>query len=225
MGLWSSGSAMGPTIIAGVLPVRSSDLPPLRLAPGVRLDRLPELDEVAPMDAAERFRDLPGLAVLESARPGRNARWSYVTADPVTVLEAPADGPDPFATARRVLARLAVDPIEIPGAPPFDGGLVGYLGYDLGRRLERLPSIALAAQELPLLRLALHDWVLALDRRDGSAWLAGRALGGRIDRPGPRLADVRRRRGPQTGSDRGRGRSSGPAGASQGSRQRRRPRS
>ena len=56
------------------------------------------------MDAAERLRGLAGLVVLESARPGRNARWSYVTADPITVLEAPADGPDVFATARRVLA-------------------------------------------------------------------------------------------------------------------------
>ena len=54
--------------------------------------RLPELDALAPMDAAERLRGLAGLAVLESARPGRNARWTYVTADPVAVLEAPADG-------------------------------------------------------------------------------------------------------------------------------------
>ncbi|TAL08446.1 MAG: hypothetical protein EPO00_07255, partial [Chloroflexota bacterium] len=38
------------------------------------------------MDAAERLRDLPGLALLESARPGRNARWSYLAADPVAVL-------------------------------------------------------------------------------------------------------------------------------------------
>ena len=50
---------------------------------------LPELAELAPMDVAERFRDLSGLVLLESARPGRNARWTYLTADPVAILEAP----------------------------------------------------------------------------------------------------------------------------------------
>lgn len=152
---------------------------------------MPELDDIAPMDAAERLRDLPGLALLESARPGRNARWSYLTADPVAVLEAPADGADPFATARRVLGRLAADPVTDPDAPRFLGGLVGYLGYDLGRRLETLPALALADQELPVLRLALHDWVLAWDRRTGHAWLAGRALDEQIARLDRRLAQVR----------------------------------
>ncbi len=155
------------------------------------------------MDAAERLRDLPGLALLESARPGRNARWSYLTADPVAVLEAPADGADPFATARRVLARLASDPVTGIDRPRFMGGLVGYLGYDLGRRLETLPSIAKADQELPILRLALHDWTVAWDRRTGHAWLAGRALDERIGRLDRRLAEIRERLLTQT-PDRGR---------------------
>jgi para-aminobenzoate synthetase component 1 len=145
------------------------------------------------MDVAERFRDLPGLVLLESARPGRNARWTYLTADPVGVIEAPSEGPDPFANARRLLARLATDAATIPEAPPFLGGLAGFLGYDLGRRFERLPSLAAADQELPVLRLALHDWVIAWDRRDGRAWLGGRAVDERIDRLDDRLSEVRDR--------------------------------
>lgn len=172
------------------------------LPPGVRCARVPELDRLAPMDAAERLRDLPGLAVLESARPGRNARWTYVTADPVAVLEGPADGPDVFATARRVLGRLSGDRLDIPDAPPFSGGLAGYLSYDLGRRLERLPSTAAADQDLPLLRLALHDWVLAWDRRTERAWLAGRALDERIGSLDERLAGVRARLGERSGPGR-----------------------
>jgi para-aminobenzoate synthetase component 1 len=173
-----------------VIPSHPPESRAIASPPGVRCARLPALDGISPMDAAERLRHLPGLVVLESARPGRNARWSYVTADPVAVLEAPADGPDPFATARRVVARMTVDPIAEPDAPPFTGGLVGYLGYDLGRRLERLPSHALADQELPLLRLALHDWVLAWDRRSGRAWLAGRAVDERVGRLDRRLAET-----------------------------------
>ena len=162
-------------------------------APGVRLVELPELAALAPMDVAERFRDLPGLALLESARPGRNARWTYLTADPVAVLEAAAGGEDPFASARRLLGRLATDRVGGPDRPAYLGGLAGFLGYDLGRRFERLPSIAIADQELPVLRLALYDWAIAWDRREGRAWLGGRAVDERIGRLDRRLAEVRAR--------------------------------
>jgi para-aminobenzoate synthetase component I len=145
------------------------------------------------IDVAESFRDLPGLALLESARPGRNARWTYLTADPVAVLEAPAAGNDPFAVARRLLARLDRTVVVPADAPRFTGGLVGFLGYDLGHAWERLPSIAVDDQGLPLLRLALHDWVVAWDRRTGHAWLAGRALDGDSRRLARRLDEVHAR--------------------------------
>lgn len=157
---------------------------------------LPELGGRAPMDLAESLRALPGLAVLEAARPGRRARWSYVTADPRLVLEAPSDGPDPFADARAALGRLAGGRPVLEGggaAPPFAGGLVGFLGYELSHRLERLPDGPPDDQGLPVLRLALHDWVLAVDRTTGRVWLAGRAVDG--DRAGlaRRLDEVRTR--------------------------------
>lgn len=173
----------------------------------LRLRRLSDpVAATRPIDVAEAFRDLPGLALLESARPGRNARWTYLTADPVAVLESPAAGPDPFAVARRLVARLDRTRIVPADAPPFLGGLVGFLGYDLGAVLERLPAIVPADQDLPILRLALHDWVVAWDRRSGHAWLGGRALDGDGRRLARRLDDVharlvsRRRPGPAGGT-------------------------
>src|SRR6478736_3562911 len=143
----------------------------------VRLIALPELAAVRPIDAAEALRDLPGLALLETARPGRRARWTFLTADPVEMVDRPSPGSDPFAAARRLVTRLApgMPEMDLPGrdAPPFLGGLVGYLGYDLGHALERLPAIATDHQGLPALRLALHDWVVAWDRRTGAAWIGG----------------------------------------------------
>ena len=176
-------------------PLRSPALPGL-----VTLRQLPvSVAALRAIDAAEAFRDLPGLALLESARPGRNARWTYLTADPVAVLESPAAGPDPFAVARRLLARLAgaapatPDAARAVPAPPFLGGLVGYLGYDLGHALERLPSIAVDDQDLPPLRLALHDWIVAWDRRTGTAWLGGRSLDADTRRLARRLDEVHAR--------------------------------
>jgi len=152
--------------------------------------RLPALDGIAPLDAAEAMRDLPGLALLESARPGRTGRWSYLTADPVQVLDAPAEGPDPFAEARTLLARMGAATDGDPGHPPLAGGLIGYLGYDLGRRLERLPSVARVDQHLPVMRLALHDWVLAWDRRTSAAWIAARPVDGDETATRARVRDV-----------------------------------
>jgi para-aminobenzoate synthetase component 1 len=176
----------------GVIPV-GPNLPGPSSAT-LRLRRLPDrIAGMRPIDAAEAFRDLPGLALLESARPGRNARWTYLTADPVAVLEAPAAGPDPFAVARRLLARLDGTPVVPADAPRFLGGLLGFLGYDLGHMLERLPVIAPDDQGLPPLRLALHDWVVAWDRRTGHAWIGGRALDGDGRRLARRLDEVHAR--------------------------------
>jgi para-aminobenzoate synthetase component 1 len=160
----------------------------------VHLERLPALGSRSPADVAEAFRDLPGVALLESARPGRNARWSFLTADPIAVVDSPSDGADPRRGARDALARLSPARAD-PAAPPFLGGLVGYFSYDLGRRFERLPELAAADQDLPLLRLGLHDWAIAFDRVTGTAWLGGRLADGDGERFERRLADVRRRLG------------------------------
>jgi para-aminobenzoate synthetase component I len=167
---------------------------PASFTTGVHLEPLPEVASSRAIDVAESFRDLPGLVLLESARPGRNARWTYLTADPAAVLHEPAAGADPFATARRLLARLdGGTGAGSADAPPFLGGLAGYLGYDLGHALERLPTISTDDQGLPLLWLGLHDWVIAWDRRTGAAWLGGRAIDGDVERLERRLVDVRER--------------------------------
>src|SRR4051812_18904902 len=149
-GMAARGSGVRPANAAEVSRIIDSMIPSPSSQATVRLRRLP--DRVAgarAIDVAEAFRDLPGLVLLESARPGRNARWTYLTADPVAVLESPAAGPAPFAVARRLVARLDRTVIIPAGAPPFLGGLVGFLGYDVGAVLERLPAVAPADQDLP----------------------------------------------------------------------------
>ena len=153
------------------------------------------------MDAAEAFRDLPGLALLESARPGRTGRWSYLTADPVAVVDAPSDGADPFAEARstagaagrrrRVGRRRRHRAGRAPVRRRPRRGTSATTSGDGSSGCPRSPAVD---QHLPALRLALHDWALAWDRRTGTAWLAGEG-GRRRCRAAPRrrVAAVRER--------------------------------
>src|SRR6185295_10504244 len=102
------------------------------------------------------FRDLPGLALLECGRAHAAAGWNYLTADPVAVVARPSDGADPFAWLRDVLGRLDANAPFAPDArgaaiaPPFVGGLVGYLAYEFGSLLEPRVQPVDADQRLPL---------------------------------------------------------------------------
>jgi para-aminobenzoate synthetase component 1 len=145
------------------------------------------------MDAAERVLDLPGVVLLEAARPGRRARWSYLVADPLATIGRPSAPPDPFTDARAQLSRLADGPLGGAELPRFAGGLVGYLGYELRAALERLPVRAPDDQGLPILQLGLYDWVVAFDRWSGAVWLTGRVADGDHRRLERRIADVEAR--------------------------------
>ena len=60
---------------------------------------------------------------------------------------------------------------RLPGLPPLTGGLVGYMGYDSVRRLERLPELAKDDLQIPELTFLLSLDLAVLDHADGSVWL------------------------------------------------------
>jgi len=117
----------------------------------------------------------------DPARPDR--AWTFLGSNPVLVLIAKGervtewragqsrthDG-DPFAAMEQALKERATESAD-PGGIPFAGGAVGYFGYDLGGRLERLPRESKDDRGLPDLVLAFHDRVLAMDRSSGTAHL------------------------------------------------------
>jgi para-aminobenzoate synthetase component 1 len=131
----------------------------------------------------------PEPALLESGPGfGTQGRWSILTAQPRLVYEATADRwrlcsgrafvdagqGDPLAVLARLLHtyRLA-DPAEEPDpdSPPFQGGMIGYFGYDLAPRLERLPRKAARDSRLPDIRMALYDTAITVDHQTGAVEL------------------------------------------------------
>ena len=71
---------------------------------------------------------------------------------------------EPLAALRWMGQSLAQPPR--PG-PPFKGGWIGWLGYDLGRRFETLPFHAADDLHWPLFEFTFHDQVRAKDGLTG----------------------------------------------------------
>ena len=81
---------------------------------------------------------------------------------------------DPLSAARQLLAPFAAAPV--PGLPPFQGGAAGYLGYDWGAMLERVPRAAYDDLAIPDVLLGIYDWVIAWDHRTNRAWLVSTGM-------------------------------------------------
>ena len=113
-----------------------------------------------------------GTVLLESAEQGKRwARYSFVGVRSAGVLTERGgvtewlgdavpgltdDLPeDPLAAVRTLARRMRTSRVE--GLPPLTGGLVGYLGYDVVRRLERLPETS--TDDLGMPELAISSTV------------------------------------------------------------------
>jgi anthranilate synthase component I len=138
----------------------------------------------------------PGTVLLESAEQGKQwSRYSFVGVRSAGVLTEqdgtttwlgdPLPGltddlPDDPLAAVRTLARRLRSP-RTAGLPPLTGGLVGYLGYDVVRRLERLPDTAVDDLGMPELALMLVTDLAVLDHTDGTVLLIANVVGGGVD--------------------------------------------
>jgi para-aminobenzoate synthetase component I len=170
-----------------------------------------QLDEPGdPAEVAARFLDLPWLLLLDSASAGTGmpdahalGRYSFLSADPAVVVRSKGriarvlqngawhqpEG-DALDVARGWLNDIRMPPV--PGLPPFQGGVAGYIGYDYGAVLERVPPARYDDLALSDVVLGLYDWVIAWDHQSGGAWLISLGVPGCGDEQA-RQANERRR--------------------------------
>ncbi|MDZ7677187.1 MAG: anthranilate synthase component I [Acidimicrobiales bacterium] len=112
-------------------------------------------DLITPVAAFARLcgDDQPGF-LLESVEHGeRWSRWSFVGRNPIGTITSRAgavavegDLPDDLPLDQGVLATLeelldCYRSPSLPHLPPLHGGVVGHLGYDVVREVERLPNV------------------------------------------------------------------------------------
>jgi para-aminobenzoate synthetase component I len=130
----------------------------------------------------EAVADRPWAVFLDSGlhHPGQ-ARYDIIAAEPYVRLvtrgaltEVHAERTelsraDPFELLRQHVAMDAA----CSGELPFSGGAIGYFGYDLTRRIERLPARARDAERIPDMVIGIYDWAVVVDHSERRAWLAG----------------------------------------------------
>lgn len=132
--------------------------------------------------------DRSGLAVLESCCGHEvYGRYSCVTFEPVTTLHCGnRNDVDPFDALGDPVSRFGVDSDEED--LPFIGGWVGYLAYEAGRFLERLPQQTQRDLDLPFAWFGLYDTLAVFDHLDERWHVAGVELPAEFAPHRPKLA-------------------------------------
>jgi para-aminobenzoate synthetase component 1 len=134
----------------------------------------------------EVIADEPWSVFLDSGRPqSTSGRYDILAARPfITLLtrggvtaigragrvEHSTD--DPFSVLRQHLAAGGAG--SAPADLPFTGGAIGYFGYDLARRIDRLPTRT-AASTVPDMAVGIYDWAVVVDHARQASWLVGAA--------------------------------------------------
>ena len=130
----------------------------------------------------EAIADLPWAVFLDSgAHHPAQSRYDILAARPYVRLvtrgnltEIHDEGveltrEDPFTLLRRYVTPDA----ECASALPFCGGAIGYFGYDLARRIEKLPAVAQDAERIPDMAVGIYDWAVVVDHTERRSWLVG----------------------------------------------------
>ena len=137
----------------------------------------------------ERIAHQPWAMLLDSGqmldantgKPGSQyGRYDIIVAEPFITLVTQGETTtitqnktsiistqDPFLLLKNLLKQYQAPKTALP----FAGGALGYFAYDLARRLEKLPSNAIAAVELPEMMVGIYDWALVVDHREKTSTL------------------------------------------------------
>jgi para-aminobenzoate synthetase component I len=149
---------------------------------GTMLNVAPHAREIVywePLALAQRLRGQKYLTLFESTmRAEKLGRYSFLACNPSSTLKVANgdvtldDVPQhdaPLVLLDRILNENR-RPL-MPGLPPFQGGLAGYIAYDFGRSLESHTRFPKFPALCPDLMLHVYDAGIAFDHLQERAWI------------------------------------------------------
>jgi len=131
----------------------------------------------------ESFAPRPFSFWLDSGMdPQKLGRWSFMGCEPFLIMRTRGDEitliwngveekrrGNPFDILGEMLNKYRLPGIK--GGIPFTGGAVGYLSYDLGHFIEKIPARAVDDLQLPECYLGFYDAVVAFDHKENRTYL------------------------------------------------------
>lgn len=116
-----------------------------------------------------------------------DTRFDILSAAPLAMLEAKADHTQlhwyvepvvdvatsghPMALISDLVTHITQQPWATSGDVPFNGGLLGYYGYEAGRYVEQLPQTVIEDVQLPTILMGLYGWAVVTDHHKQSTQL------------------------------------------------------
>ena len=122
----------------------------------------------AVQDLVRRFGCQSQPFILDSSLSNDGlGEWSFFGANPFQVIAEKGGGLGLTGLRERMAG------FRRPGHEliPFLGGAVGFLSYDYGRQIERIPDMAVDDRDVPDLYFAFYDGIAALNHRTGKLHL------------------------------------------------------
>ena len=107
-----------------------------------------------------------GVLLLDSANQTHPlGRYSFLCCDPFDLII----NENPFPKLEKALSHYHLPTLE--GLPPFQGGIAGCFGYEIGGYLEALPRSPINDLNFPICTLGFYDLVLGIDHWQQKAWV------------------------------------------------------
>ena len=116
------------------------------------------------------FKDEENSFILDSAMDEKKlGRYSFISSNPFKVLKYKNTKKNPLDNLQNELNKYKV---ENNTHLPFIGGAVGYLSYDLGNYIEKLPRTAIDDTNVYDLYFGFYNWVIVIDHLESKTYIA-----------------------------------------------------